>query len=281
MKSLLVLTDFSEAAFRAAEYACTLAEPLQIKRIVLFHAYQTIVGGTELPVTTADNNRRIYFESMEALALLHDRLKPLAGNAVTMDMLSEDMLLPGPINQRCREENIDMIVMGVSGKSGLEELLLGSTTAQMLEASELPVLIVPRDALIGRTIKTIVFTTNLEDFAVLPVNHLFPFLDTFRAELCVVNVAPGADEKYTPETQDSIKGLHALLEKYHPSFHYLSDDDVVKGILGFAGQHHASLIITVPKKRSFLSALFHKSVPKKLAYGSPVPLLSLPALHQE
>ena len=278
MKSMLILSDFSEAAFRAAEYACALTGLLQIDRIVLFHAYQSIVATMDLPLATVKNDGQIYLESMEELGLLHDRLKPLVGQAVKIDLLAVDAVLPEMINQQCREQDIDMIVMGVSGKSGLEKLLMGSTTSRVLETSEFPVLIVPREAPVGREVKTIVFTTDLMDIAAIPVDRLYSFLDAFKAELCVVNVEATAEEgKYSPEKKETIAGLHRLLEKYRSSFYFLEGDDTVESILICAKDHKASLIITVPKKRSFLSAIFHKSISKSLAYNSSIPLLSLPA----
>jgi nucleotide-binding universal stress UspA family protein len=280
MKTMLILTDFSEAAFRAAEYACELVDPLQIGRIIVFHAYQTVVVGTDLPIATAMTDRQIYLDSMEALGLLHDRLKPLAGPTVKIDLLAEDTsLFPDPINELCRKEAIDLIVMGVSGKSGLEKLLMGSVTTQMLRSGEFPVLIVPQDALIGRVVESIVFSTDLKDVSTIPVDLLHNFLDVFPATLHVVNVMPEAKEKYSPETEESIAKLHAILERYNPDFHYIQGDDIVENILSFSEQQHVSLIIAVPKKHNFFSTVFHKSVSKKLAYNSRVPLLSLPALH--
>jgi nucleotide-binding universal stress UspA family protein len=287
MRSMLILTDFSEAAFRAAEYVCALAGALQTDRIVLCHAYQTIVATTDLPVSPVRADPRIYLESMEALGLLHDRLKPMVGQAVKIDLLAIDAILPEMINRQCREQDIDMVVMGVSGKSGLEEsgksglekLLIGSSAARILETSEFPVLIVPGEALVGREIKSIVFTTDLKDLSAIPVDRLSSFLDAFKADVYVVNVeTPAEEEKYSPETKEVIAGLHRLLEKYHPSFYYLEGDDTVESILVFAGDHKASLIITIPKKHSLLSAIFHKSISKKLAYNSSIPLLSLPAI---
>jgi len=278
MKSMLILTDLSEAAFRAAEYACELTGFLQIERIVLCHAYQTIVATTDLPVFPEKTDPQIYLESMEALGLMHDRLKPMVGQAVKIDLLAIDAVLPEMINQQCRELDIDMVVMGVSGKSGLEKLLMGSSTGRILETSEFPVLIVPKEALIGRKMQTIVFTTDLKDIAAIPVDQLYSFLDAFRSDICVVNVeTPAEQEKYSPETKEVIAGLHHLLEKYHTSFYYLEGNDTVESILVFANDRKASLIITVPKAHSFFSAIFHKSISKKLAYNSSIPLLSLPA----
>ena len=278
MKSMLILTDFSEPAFRAAEYACGLTGLLQIRRIILYHAYQTFIATTDLPVSPVKNNQEVYMESMEALGLLHDRIKPMVEHTVQIDLFATDAFLPELINQRCREEEVDIIVMGVSGTSGFEKLLLGSTTSRILERSEFPVLIVPNEALIGREIKSIVLTTDLKNIPGIPVDQLYTFLDAFKADLNVVHVEPIAEEKYPPETREAITGLHHLLDKYHPDFHYINAEDIVETVLAFAGNQHASLIITVPKTHSFLSAIFHKSISRNLAYNSRIPLLSLPAI---
>lgn len=280
MRSILVLTDFSEPAFHAAEYACQLADRLQVGRIVLYHAYQTVIDGTDLPSsTTIINSQEIYLKSMETLGLVHDRLRSLVGPAVKIELLAEDTsFLPELINELCRREAIDLIVMGVSGKSGLEKLFMGSVTAQTFRTSDFPALIVPPEALIGREIKSIVLATDLKDFSTIPTGLLFEYLDIFKAELLVVNVAPEEAEGYTIETNESITQLQHTLEKYQPAFHYIQGDDIVENILSFSAQHRASLIITFPRKHGFWSTIFHKSISKKLAYNSPIPLLSLPTI---
>lgn len=39
MKAIFVLTDFSENAFRTAEYVCGLTGPLRIDRVVLYYTH--------------------------------------------------------------------------------------------------------------------------------------------------------------------------------------------------------------------------------------------------
>ncbi|WP_343701238.1 universal stress protein [Chitinophaga sp.] len=276
MKSLLILTDFSEAAFRAAEYACGIAASLQVRRLILYHAYQTIVGGTEIPVV--QDSQEVYIESMQSLGLLHDRLKALAGTSLEIELVAEEAVLGERLNERYRQEEIVAVVMGVSGKSNLEKLLVGSMTAQILKSSEMPVLVVPQNALVGRPMKTVVFATDLEEVTQVSLSRLYAFLDAFGARLYVVNVMPETQEKYDPETFEAITDLHRLLEKYEPTFGYISRNDVVEGILTFSDERQASLIMAVPKKHGGFSALFHKSISKKLAYNSSVPLLLLPAV---
>ena len=284
---MLILTDFSEQAFRAAEYACELAGALNIKRIIVFHAYQpaNVIAVTPEATPMRKDNREVYLESMESLALLQDRLKPLVAKDVNFGLEAGDTGLaglPGWIRQKSQEEEIGLIVMGVSGNSGLEKFLVGSTTAEILQKSELPVLIVPEDTFLGRGIQTIVFTADLTLVDTIPVTQLFEFLDAFPGKLHVVNADKKGKENYSPEMQEAITKLHNIFEKYDPAFNYITGDDTVDQILAFARQQQAaSLIITVHEKKGFMSRLFNTSVTKKLAYNSNVPLLSFPAVKKK
>jgi len=196
---MLILTDFSEAAFRAAEYACELAGPLHINRIILFHAYQRLAASADIAGTAPisndpqiyDNDRQVYLASLESLGLLQDRLKPMLEPTVNIDLVAENAGLADLvdlINQRSRNESMDMIVMGVSGKSGIEKFLLGSTTTKVLRGSEWPVLIVPPDTLLGRTIKSIVFTSDLKKLDSIPTHQLYDFLNALPGKLKVINI---------------------------------------------------------------------------------------------
>ncbi|SEW52047.1 universal stress protein [Chitinophaga arvensicola] len=277
MKTMLLLTDFSENAFRATEYAAQLVDPLQVSRILLYHAYQSSIIGTDLPVTNAGSDQQLYLDIMENLGLQQDRLSALVKHA-RIDLMAEDVSLPAHISQLCKAEEVDIIVMGVSGRSGLEKLLLGSTTSMMIAESTVPVLIVPKDTLIGKPIQSLVFTTDLKDHASIPAHQLYEFLDAFPATVQVLNVDKAAGESYTMETKESIASLHRIFEKYNASFDYINNSNTVEGILSYANQHHASMIIVVPRKLGGLASFFHNSISKKLAYDSNIPLLSLPAV---
>jgi len=275
MENILILTDFSEAAFRAAAYACELSGKLGTKQIILYHAIQTFVTGTEIPVVA--DSRQIYRECMEKLGMLSDRIKVLAGYDIRIRLLAEDSYLPANINRLCHEEDIDLIVMGFSGKSGFEKLVLGSTTLRVLEESKFPVLMVPPDMQPGKGITTVIFATDLKDFSAVPGSRLCRILDIFKADLHVINVSQ-EEETYSNELKDYIAGLHKLLEKYDPVFHYVSRDNIAEGILSMGELLHTSIIITIHREHNFLYSIFHKSVFRELIRRSSFPILSLPGL---
>ena len=148
----------------------------------------------------------------------------------------------------------------------------------MLKSAEIPVLIVPADTVVGRGIKTIVLTTDLEEVQTIPAQPLYQFLDALPAKLLVVNVKEKEADKFSPELGKAITDLRNMLEKYDTSFNYISGNDIVDETLDFAKKERASLIMAVHHKRGLLSGMFHKSITKKLAYNSSIPLLILPAV---
>jgi len=277
MRSIIVLTDFSEASFRAAEYACSLADRLEISRIILYHAYEVVITPTEMPVAPVKTDQELYLESMEEMGLMRDRLRSRCPETVVIEMFAEDGFSPETVNQRCQEQKIDMIVMGISGKSGLDRLMTGSITARMMEKCLFPLLMVPEEVLIGREIRSVVFATDLKDIASIPADRLCSLLEALGAEVHVVNAGPDKERKFLPEEKrEAFDALHRMLDKYPSHFHFIDGDNVVDSILVFAGEQHASMVIAMPKKHSFFDGIFHRSVSKRLAYNSRIPLLSLP-----
>ncbi|HXB95608.1 MAG TPA: universal stress protein [Puia sp.] len=275
MQSLLILTDFSDTAYRAAEYACTLARTLQPRRIILYHAYQTSVATTDLPVSSVAINRTVHLEAMEALATWSDRLR--LRHPETIELVAEDTFIPDTINELCREQEVDLICMGASGKSGLDRLIMGSTAARMLTISKFPVMVVPAHAPVGKAVQTIVFTTDLKEVKTISTERLYAMLDSLNADICVLNVVTHAGEgKESALTREAIGHLRQLLDRYHPSYHYLTSNDIVETVVSFAGELGASLIIAVPREHGFFSTFFHRGVSEKLVYNSPVPLLFFP-----
>ncbi|MGG7665545.1 universal stress protein [Dyadobacter sp. BHUBP1] len=271
---MLILTDFSEGAFRAAEYACGLTGPLQISRVVLYHAFQTVVGGAEIPVV--QDGQQIYLESMQELGLVHDRIRPLIDSTITIDLMAEDAYLSERINTLCEEQSIDIMAIGVAGKSGLEKLLVGSTTTQIQRTSAYPLLIVPEEALIGGALATVVFTTDLQDLPVRQANRLMEILNAFRPELHVVNVRYEGEERRAAEDDADLSALRSTFAQYDPKFHFIEGDDTAAQILAFSQLHNASMIVAVHRKHGFLSGLFHRSVAGKLAHNARIPVLNLP-----
>ena len=274
MHTLLVLTDFSEAAMHASVYACKLAQQYNFNRIILYHNYEVIVPATDLPVTMYDNDDILYRQYMQQLAELRERLFELVNNSVNIETMTETGFLLENINSVAQKEMADIIVMGMRGKSKLEKILIGSNTVNVAEQSDFPLLIVPDHAPIS-PISSILFACDLKKITdTTPADSLSRILDIFQAKLHVLNV-DNNNKHYSPETPQEISHLNQILNSHQPEYHFVSDKDVVSAIMQFARERRISLIITIPKKHGLFNQLFRRSISEKLIHHTEIPLLCL------
>lgn len=275
MKSILVLTDFSDAAFHAAEFACSLSRSFKSRRIILFNACQHIqpLAGQPIVAYGKEDLRR---ESLDTLEIWQESLSPLADPGTSVNFLFDEVDLIKGVNGICKDNEIDLVVMGIRGKSNLEKRLIGSNVISVMASVSHPLLVVPQSAGIKMPGK-IVLATDLKHVAEKMNGSLLEeLLSGLPAKLLVLNVTE--KEVFLPELRNEISALHALLDVYSPEIHYINHPDIAEGISDFTLARQAGLIITIHDNQRGISGWFHKSVSKKLAWHTQVPLLVLPHL---
>jgi nucleotide-binding universal stress UspA family protein len=272
MQTILLPTDFSDTAYHAAEYACMLTRQFGSRRLILFHAYQTLARVMDVPGTLGESEENLQQSSEDELLKLYHLLKPLVDPHTEITYLAEEASLPLSFNEMATRLDVDLIVMGITGKSKLEQKMIGSNALFVARESKYPVLIVPPAAAIEK-VEKIVFACELKNISdTTSFAHLKKVLDAFNTSLYVLNV-DHQEKNFSPETTAEIKQLHSLLEKYVPMYHYTDNADTAAGIMEFAQEEDASLIITIPQHYHFFERLFRGSVTKKLAYQTAIPLL--------
>lgn len=273
MNTLLVCTDFSNAAFHAAEYACMLARRYNFRKITLFHAYQTMVPTTDLPAV-AYNSSELYSSIQEKLKDLGEKVGEMAGEDVTVSTRAEELVLGENLNAICLDEDACLVIMGIGEKSGLEKMIVGSNAVRVSDSCKYPVLIVPVDAAI-QPIDRVLLACDLDKIAeTTPLDKLDGVLELFSAQLVVVNVDDG-NRRFTPKTTEEIYQLHHIFDRHKPQYAFTEGKDIAKGVLDYAKENDISLIITIPRYYNFLRHLFHRSTTERLVYNSKLPLLTL------
>jgi nucleotide-binding universal stress UspA family protein len=275
MKTILVPTDFSDTAYNAATYAISLGNSLGATRIVLYHAYELIVPipdvPTMIPMVNPDDLRAA---SLEGLEKMKKELSALANEGTTLLTRADNTLLAATIEDVCKNEEADLIVMGITGGSKLEEVLVGSNTIDVVKNTSYPVLVVPGSARY-KPIEKIVFAADLRKVAeTTPIEPLKKLLHIFNAELHVINI-DHESRHFSTDTPFETLMLDTLLEDFHPEYHFIDNPNVVGGIVEFAEENKADLILTIPKKHGLFEGIFKRSRTSKLAYQTQIPLLTL------
>ena len=140
MNKILVPTDFSEQADNALRVASQLAKKYDAE-IYLLHLL-------ELPLNQVDamNSHSDLPEAVFFMKLANKRFKEVLSKdyleGVTVHETIEFHQAFEGIMETCKSKNIDLIVMGSHGVSGLKEMFIGSNTEKVVRSSEIPVLVI-------------------------------------------------------------------------------------------------------------------------------------------
>jgi nucleotide-binding universal stress UspA family protein len=274
MKTILVLTDFSYAAYRAALYASALTHQLEADQLILYHSYELKQPvETVVPLPEPPDIERLYQESIANLTVLKDELRTFVHESSTIDIHTDDRPLLVAAEAIAAEHRAELTVMGITGKSNIEKALFGSNTLMMAKESTIPVLLVPPEARF-EWIKRVVFACDLKNISQsTPAKSIRSLVHALNAKLLVLNVDTEDHDHFTPDTIHEQTLLDQLWDREDPEYHFHIHEDTAEGILQFTLEHNIQLLIAVPKQHTFFDRLLHGSLTKKLTFQTLVPLL--------
>lgn len=269
MKKVLIPTDFSDTSKNAAIFAVKALENAKDVSIILYNIHKP--GNSESSNSSQTHRATIINQALEDLKT--DLLKVAD---VNISYATEGgSSLVETIERYVRHNGIDLIIMGITGATKLEQIFMGSNTLDMIEKSICPVMIIPPDAKFS-TIKDVVLASDFKDvMASTPVAPIKKVLDLFKPALHIVNVDPEHYVEITDEYKVERNKLEDMFKEYNPEFYFIRQYDFLEAISQFTIDKKIDLIFTVPKKQGFLKDLFKTSHTKKLAYHSRVPIVAI------
>jgi len=142
LRRILVATDFSDASATALTYGRVLAQRFSAELHVVSVVDDLFrVMGMEGYVTNAGG----HYGDTESTArtLLNAALRSVGGGAATVTTALLKSLAPAPaIAQYARAHDIDLVIAGSHGHSGLAHRLVGGVAEQLMALAPCPVLIV-------------------------------------------------------------------------------------------------------------------------------------------
>lgn len=145
-QKILLPTDGSKHAERAAEHAIWIANKSGAEIIVLdVIETSSLVGlpAEDLIVRIKEMLKEEAKRSLERISEMVDDSKDQGKiTDVKITLLSEEGSPADVILKTIKKEDIDLVVMGTSGKHGLDRFLLGSVTEKVVRSAECPVLAV-------------------------------------------------------------------------------------------------------------------------------------------
>ena len=274
MKTILVPTDFSATAKNAALYAFELGEQLKATKIILYNAYQApVVTEPTMPVMQmldVDSLKNISDESMKQFRTsLQD-----VGSTIQIETITEYAVLPNAIPDVCEKTGASLVVMGITGASKFEEVLIGSTAISVVKHTKVPIIIIPPNAKRHKIEKVMLACDYKKVEKTTPVYPIKRLIEATQAQLFVVNI--GGKQKEQDAKQEEL--IKSMFSEFNIECRYINNEDFVAGINDFAEANNIDMIITIPKRHGMFEGLFKESHTKQLAFHSHVPLM---CIHEE
>ena len=269
--SLLILTDFFQAANRALDYATNLALPLRA-RLVLLHVRRDSVLDPEMFTGRLSN--------------LSQRAINLALNHVAQDFPVPVVAEIGhgqvsfAVADAVSRHHPALIVLGRPDESSVPDELVQTTSLDILRTSPYPMLVVPHTVVRGTLPRRVLLAVDGEAFSLGEhagtVRQLFTALG---AELTVLYVAPAGPNAEAEAAAALVTVQQTGLTVGLPAAQVraVASDHPAEGILKTAKAADFDMVMVIARPRSFLGKLFHRSVTAQVLLHSALPVLVVPA----
>jgi len=273
MKNILVPVDFSVQAKYAAKVASDIARQTNSK-IFLLHML-------ELPTGVVDpsnyGNSSNTPTTLLFLKRAHEKFEdfkrlPFFNGIEVEDSVQFHKAYDGIIDES-KKQNIDLIIMGSKGTSGLEEMLVGSNTEKVVRNSDVPVLVIKREV-DNFKIENIVFASNFEQKSKIAFQNILDFTLLFNARLHLLKINTIHNFETTKESSDAIRNFINEYDLGKYTLNIYNDVSVEAGILNFSNVIDADVILLNTSGRRGLAHLFTGSIGEDLANHAKLPVIT-------
>lgn len=257
MKTVVVPVDFSRTSLNTANYAVKMLSEHSDVNVILYHSYEKAA------------------EAAEASELINELKGKLSTHTMEINThLDESDDFADSLSRFARHHGAHLIVMGLTGKTKLEQMFLTSKTLKIVEKNPCPVMIIPPSASFTK-INNIALTSDFKDVDVtIPVIPIKSILEMFKADLHVVNVNSEHYVSLSEEFLQQRNQVQEMFQEYNPEFYFIPTYDFHDIINQFVSDKKIDMIITIPRSHSFIENLFKPSNTKKLVFESTVPVLA-------
>ena len=272
MKKILVPTDFSKCSGSAMKYALDMATETgaEIISLHLVSPYEGVdVDGSGLLWIKEYQEAKakslvLWTKKYHRMPAYKDiKITPVCNIGFTVTEIAE----------RAKDENVDLIVMGTTGASGMEGMLFGSIAGGVISVAKTPTLLIPLNAKFSKSASFGIATDFKIDCGKDSLALLKEILKVHnQSSMKVVHVLTEPDskpiEKQEKEITNKLKGINLTM-------HYLHDKHVANAIDNFIEASGVGVLCAISHKHSYIYKIFHSSIAKKLSFHVKTPLLVL------
>jgi nucleotide-binding universal stress UspA family protein len=214
---ILFATDFSSCSGAALTHVSSIAKAFK-SRVYLVHAIPPEEWRwipPEVAGTTAHEQQRRFAETQMARLAGSECLKQIPHHAFLEEGRTWDVLA-----KVVRQNDIDLIVIGTHGRTGVEKLVLGSVAEEVLRSAACPVLTVgPRvsSGVTGQERQEILYASDFTSSSHAAAPYAISLAQGLRAHLTLLHVGPHPRDMFPYEKKEIAASAMVRLRKLVPA----------------------------------------------------------------
>jgi len=281
MNKILVPIDFSENSKNALRVAAEIARTSGAA-LEMLHVNVASIYSTPLSEYVAVSNFVVEDQQYDEKALIELgklKLELLATprfSKLDVTMRVEDGFLYSTVNNVATDDDVDLVVMGTKGASGLNEFLVGSNTEKVIRTAPCPVLAIPEHAEKFDP-KVVLMPSTLKDDQGSVFHYLSKWEEMygFLIKVLYVNNPSGLPTDGSAEARKNRLAEAAGLKKTDVIMTAGSFSEG-NSILSASDQCNADMIVMGTHQRQGLSQVLFGSITADTVNHSHIPVLAVP-----
>lgn len=273
MSKLLIPVDFSENAKVAADYAAQIAQETH-DEITLFHSFTSHINKFA--------NAKHLVDPTEEEA--HHKMKELVAEllqkypSLKISTLFTNGILAESLEKQEIKDTYRTVIMGTKGVTGLESVLIGSNTYDVIKESKIPVLAIPKNAIKLKK-DNIALLTNFKPGELEVLKQAIPLYGKdFHLQLIHINKNEleinilGQKLKQWIEqiiAETGIEDISYIVKA--PSYFAGSRENIANGIHTIIRDEDIDVILITKSRKTFFQNIFTENIVKHMAFEIEVP----------
>lgn len=290
-KIILVPVDFSICSLKAAEWAIRFAHDAG-GYVLLMHSYYSPFylatppyadGTTMTPIgtqpevitgyTNAEKKMKELVTSLtERMEEGHpDHLPKVSLHSRILQGVPEDIII-----EVTKEMQPFLLVMGSRGMGNNEYELVGSVTADVIDRSRVPVLVVPKDvpdSCFG-DISRVAFATSFSQKDLVIFDAFMDMVKRYRMTIYIFNIS-AREERSNLDAKT--KEIREYFKRHYPHsticYEVLKEGDRLEAIADFLENREIEMVALPVQRRNMLSRLFSPTLQHRMLLSTTVPML--------
>jgi len=273
MKKILVPVDFSDCSEYALKVAANFAKEYDAEIIALH-----MMGMTDAVLTNTQTKQML--EGIYYIKLAQKRFKEFLDKDYLKDISVSDIVYNykdfSEINNVAQENDADLIVMGSHGSSGLNEVFVGSNTEKVVRNSDIPVLVVKKEAE-NINFGNAVFASDFSLENTTAFKKAMKFFKSLNSKVTLLYInLPGQNYRSSKEMESRVKDFlfNAGAMDQLEDVVYYNDYTVEDGIFNYSNNNDIGLISLPTHGRRGLAHFFSGSISEDLVNHSTIPVIT-------